>query len=76
MKATLRPRDLAKIMADIRKVRELAKHRWYIDYVPVPKDPARTDKLVVGRLEKRLLKPRRGPSYLPFAQMDGKTYMH
>jgi hypothetical protein len=51
VKGTLRPRDLAKIMADIRKVRELAKHRWYIEYVPIPKDPARPDELVIGRVE-------------------------
>jgi len=51
VKATLRTRDLGKIMSDIRKIRDMAKHRWYVDYVPVPKDPARPSELVVGRRE-------------------------
>jgi hypothetical protein len=51
VKATLRAGDLGKIMSDIRKIRDMADHRWYVDYVPVPKDPSRPSELVVGRRE-------------------------
>jgi hypothetical protein len=59
VKRRLEKRSLAKILADIAKVRALGKHRYYINYAPVPKSPETPERLVVGRSELRMTVPPR-----------------
>jgi len=51
VKGLIQKRDLKKIMEDIQKVRQLALHRWYVRYKPVPKTSERRDQLVVTKEE-------------------------
>lgn len=57
VKATLRSSDLKKISEDIQKIRAMAEHRWYVQYMSVPKDPARPNELVVVPDEFNVRKP-------------------
>jgi hypothetical protein len=49
VKGLIQRNDLKKIMEDIQKVRQLARHRWYVRYKSEPKTPDKPDQLVVTK---------------------------
>lgn len=59
VKGTLEKKDLRKICQDIRKVRELGNHRWYVEYASRPKAPDRPEQLVVTPIEQHVNVPPR-----------------
>lgn len=57
VKAALRSSDLKKIFEDIQKIHAMTEHRWYVQYMSAPKDPARPNELVVVPGEFKVPKP-------------------
>ena len=51
VKGLLQKKDLKKIMEDIQKIRQLARHRWYVRYRGEPKNPDKPNQRVLKTVE-------------------------
>ena len=59
VKGLLQKKDIRKTIDDIRKIRKLSEHRWYIQYGSTPKSSNRLDQLVVAVNEFKVSTPPR-----------------
>lgn len=57
VKGLLQKKDLKKVCEDIQKVRELAQHRWYLEYTNEPKTSEVPEKRIVGKREFQIKAP-------------------
>jgi hypothetical protein len=72
VKGTLDRNDLAGISKDIAKIRSLAAHGWYSEYVSVARDPARPNRSVAVPAEGRLPGPPPRSFVFAFSQRNWK----
>lgn len=68
VKGLLQKKDLPKILSDIRKIRDLADHKWYVRYLAVPKDQKDPRKKILAVQEFKRIKPKPRAYLVAFGQ--------